>query len=604
VDEELYAHVPNSQALDFLTQNIPLFECPDSMIQQTFYFRWWTFRKHVKMTTDGYYVITEFMNDVSWSGKHNAIVCPVGHHFYEGRWLHNSQYLDDYAVFWYREGGSLRAYSNWLEDGIYAYYKVTQDSALALDLLDDMISNYTAWENDNLESDGLFWSVDDRDGMEVAIGGTGKRPTINSYMYAGALAIAAIAGMAGRPDVVQTYTGKAADIKSLVQQKLWDLNAKFFKVLPRDSGASLVDVREELGYTPWYANLPEPGQGYEEAWAQLMDPDGFYAAYDPTTAEQRHPQFTISYEGHECQWNGPSWPLSTSVTLTGLANVLNNYEQDVIDREDYFKTLKIYTNSHKRYKEEIQDTVPWIDENLNPFTGDWISRTRLSTWNNGTWDDSKGGYERGKDYNHSTYNDLIITGLAGLRPRADNIVEVNPLVPADTWDYFALDNVLYHGKILTILWDRTGERYRLTPGLMVLIDGELTARSDSLERVTVDINASPLVSGCTDPAYVEFDPIATIHVQDSCKTLTGVIDPMPGGNAGDVVINSRELIINGSGWHSVRIWDVGGAQIFSAQGRGTSSYSLELLPKPGVYHLRVETAGKVIDKRMVNFDFR
>ena len=60
---------------------------------------------------------------------------------------------------------------------------------------------------------------------------------------------------------------------------------------------------------------------------------------------------------------------------------------------------------------ENGNIVPWIDENLNPFTGDWISRTRLKTWENGTWSKGKGGVERGKDYNHSTFCDLIISGL-------------------------------------------------------------------------------------------------------------------------------------------------------------------------------------------------
>lgn len=95
----------------------------------------------------------------------------------------------------------------------------------------------------------------------------------------------------------------------------------------------LADVREQHGFTPWYFNLPDKNKGYEAAWSQLMDPQGFHAPYGPTTAEQRHPRFQISYKGHECQWNGPSWPLSTSITLTGLANVLNNYPQNVIGRQ-------------------------------------------------------------------------------------------------------------------------------------------------------------------------------------------------------------------------------------------------------------------------------
>jgi len=270
----------------------------------------------------------------------------------------------------------------------------------------------------------------------------------------------------------------------LLQKNLWDDQDKFFKVMNKNK--KLADVREQHGYTPWYFNLPDEGKEYETAWKQLMDSNGFYAPYGPTTAEQRHPGFKISYKNHECQWNGPSWPLATSFTLTGLANLLNNYEQGVIGKEEYFETLKIYTKSHK-LKKENGEVVPWIDENLNPFTGDWISRTRLKSWKNGTWDDRKGGKERGKDYNHSSYNDLIITGLVGLRPRADNIIVVNPLLPDGTWDYFCLDNVFYHGCNLTILWDKTGSKYNMGQGLSVFVDGEKIANSDELSRITAKL---------------------------------------------------------------------------------------------------------------------
>ena len=114
-DEELYSNISNKDALNFLQQNIPLFECPDIDIERTYYFRWWTYRKHIKHTEDGY-VITEFLPDVPWSGKHNTISCPAGHHYYEGRWLHNTKYLDDYSYFWLRKGGEPRLYSFWIAD--------------------------------------------------------------------------------------------------------------------------------------------------------------------------------------------------------------------------------------------------------------------------------------------------------------------------------------------------------------------------------------------------------------------------------------------------------------------------------------------------------
>ena len=64
------------------------------------------------------------------------------------------------------------------------------------------------------------------------------------------------------------------------------------------------------------------------------------------------------------------------------------------------------------------------------------------------------------------------------------MVEVNPLVPADTWDWFCLDRVPYHGRMLTILWDKTGKRYGKGAGLRVLVDGNEIVHSDTLSRVS------------------------------------------------------------------------------------------------------------------------
>ncbi len=485
-DEELYVNAfPNADAWEFLKANIPLFECPDKDFERTYYFRWWTYRKHVKETPDGY-VITEFLPKVPWSGKYNTISCPAGHHFYEGRWLRNGKYLDDYAVFWFRKGGAPRQYSFWAADAIYARYLVRHEEKRVIDLLDDLVRNYEAWEKARLLPDGLFWQIDDRDGGEMSIGGNGLRATINSFMYGDAVAISRIAELAGKADLAAQYREKAARLKRLVQERLWDPEAQFFKVLPRGEGARFADVRELHGFTPWYFNLPEPGKGYEVAWKQLMEPQGFYAPFGPTTAEQRHPKFAVSYQGHACQWNGPSWPYATAVTLTAMANVLNNYEQNAVGKADYFETLRIYTRSHTLKREDGR-VVPWIDENLDPRTGEWLARKMLLQQEEKRKAEGKepGGIkERGKDYNHSTYCDLVITGLVGLRPRADDTVEVNPLVPDGKWDWFCLDNVLYHGRILTILWDKTGDKYGKGKGLRVLADGREIARSEALGRIT------------------------------------------------------------------------------------------------------------------------
>jgi hypothetical protein len=299
------------------------------------------------------------------------------------------------------------------------------------------------------------------------------RPTINSYMYGNARAIAAIARLAGKPDLARDFDGRAARLRTLVERHLWDKQAAFFKSLLDTS--QLATVREETGYTPWLFDLPRPGRGYELAWKELMDPRGFFAPFGPTTAEQRHPAYGIFDKGDNCQWNGPSWPFSTSITLTALANVLDHYPQQAISVEDYWKTFLIYTRSQSLRRED-GSVVPFIDENLHPQTGEWWARAMQIR--KGTF------YARGDHYNHSTYADLVITGVAGLRPRGDNVVEVHPLIPAGAWDWFCLDNLPYHGHNLTILWDRTGRKFGRGKGLRIFDGGREIARAPDLRRVT------------------------------------------------------------------------------------------------------------------------
>ena len=70
-DDELYTNaIPNSAAEAFLRENAPLFTCPDKDIERTYHFRWWTYRKHIKKSSDGGWVVTEFLPSVPWAGPH------------------------------------------------------------------------------------------------------------------------------------------------------------------------------------------------------------------------------------------------------------------------------------------------------------------------------------------------------------------------------------------------------------------------------------------------------------------------------------------------------------------------------------------------------
>lgn len=519
-EEPMVSSITNAQACEWMVRQIPRLDCPDKDIEETFYFRWWTYRKHLKNTPQGH-VVTEFLPNVPWAGKFNAIACASGHHLYEGCWLTDAKPMLEYARFWYKGGGALHDYSNWIPDALHRLCTVTGDFEPAIDLLPDLVADYLKWEQEHAHASGLFWSSDDRDGGEFSISGPGLRTTLNCYLYANMRAIAAIAEKAGRTDLGDTFTGKSEKLKQLIRERLWDEKAGFYRCVPLKNRLAQVDswsfedmdpafvARELWGYIPWYFNIPEPSEA--RAWRSLFNPDCFHGEYGPTTAERTHPSFGIfrsgkelkqwlakrnemngqevGEQGHECLWNGPSWPFSTSQTLTALANHLSGSNLPagpnhlsgnsfpIVTRDEYLQLLGRYARSHRRVREDGM-TVPWIDENLDPDTGDWISRTRLKTWANGGWDPEKGGYERGKDYNHSTYCDLIVSGLFGVRIMAES-VEIHPLLPESAWQYACLDGVPCRGHLLTVLYDRDGLRYGLGKGFRVLVDGVVKVSADT-----------------------------------------------------------------------------------------------------------------------------
>ena len=107
-----------------------------------------------------------------------------------------------------------------------------------------------------------------------------------------------------------------------------------------------------------------------------------------------------------CWWSGQSWPYATTQTLAAMANLLRDYpQQKQVTKDDYFKLLRVYSLTHRK------DGRPYIAEAANPDTGSWKGH------------DTPG---HSNHYFHSGYTDLVITGLVGLRPRADDTIEVEP----------------------------------------------------------------------------------------------------------------------------------------------------------------------------------
>lgn len=458
--------VPDAEAWDWLKERVPLFTCADADVEEIYWYRWWSLRKQLtRDAKSGQRVFTEFIN------RPQPVSSALGHHLMEGRWLRDSSPFDETLLYWLRghENGPqmhLHKYSQWLQFAVWSRWLVTQDTATTVGLLDDLVADYRKWETEKRRADGLFWQADVWDAMEESLSGgrhvKNVRPTISAYMAGNAAALAELARVAGRPELATEFAAKAATLREAVVTTLWSDEQQFFT--SRTEALELIPVREQIGYIPWYFSLPAPGKGYERAWAQLTDEAGFRAPFGITTAERRDPRFRSHGVG-TCEWDGAVWPFATAQTLTAMGNVLRDYPQDTVTRHDYFDAFVTYARSHRF------DGDAYIGEYLDETTGQWL----------------KGRHPRSSWYNHSTFADLVISGVVGLRPRADNVLEIDPLLPADTWPWFCLDNVRYHQRDVTVLWDRDGTKFNRGAGLRVWVDGREVAHAPSLKKLTVTL---------------------------------------------------------------------------------------------------------------------
>ncbi len=177
-----------------------------------------------------------------------------------------------------------------------------------------------------------------------------------------------------------------------------------------------------------------------------------YFGYQSYPAVQNHDDTNC------CHWNGPSWPYASSQMLKGLANLLQDYApQSYVTKETYYSLLSQFAELQYR------DGIPHVAEAAHPDTGEWVyDAVNFS-----------------EHYNHSSFIDLVLTGLLGIRPQADDTLVFQPLVP-DDWTYFAVQDLPYHGHLLSIVWDSNGTRYGFGSGLKIYEDGVLIAEAPDL----------------------------------------------------------------------------------------------------------------------------
>jgi len=160
-----------------------------------------------------------------------------------------------------------------------------------------------------------------------------------------------------------------------------------------------------------------------------------------------------------------------------------------------------YVRSHTRAAvvngsaaEGKNGTVPWIGENLHPDDGYWLSRYIRFRQNcsAASVPPDPGGGKPGCNldelYNHSSFIDLIIAAIVGLRAAASDVLTLNPL--GVDRQYFALDNLRYRGRDVVIAWDVDGKRYAAKgcTELCVWVYGKIATKASTLGKLGVRLN--------------------------------------------------------------------------------------------------------------------
>lgn len=516
LDERRLAREAFGADAPWYLQNIPFLEIDDPEIQRIYYYRWQVYRSHLREIGQQGTDETEFLTDVPWARHpYTDLNDSSSFHILEGRWLRDTGFVKSLVDHLYTGGGNDRHFSESIAAATFAWTQVTGDPAPAVRHLDTMQHIYNLWDDHFDSRRGLYWIEPLLDATEYTIssidasgagfterpstrpdengfmGGYAYRPSINAYQFANALAIAQLAQLAGRKDVAAEYESRAAHLRTATLQQLWNpALGHFTDVYQRSTkyveAGTFIRGRELVGFVPWMYNLPtaEPGEAdrpdYNSAWRHVLKRDELAGPYGLRTVEPTYARYLHQYRYDaatglpECQWNGPAWPFQTSQALTGMANLLQAPKQSAATVDDYVHLLRQYTRLHL-----LENGTSDIQEDYNPDTGKPIV-----------------GLPRSHHYNHSTYNDLILSGLIGIRPRTDDVLELNPLLPTSgsaeqPIRYFALEDLRYHGRDLAIVYDVDGRRYGRGAGLSVFSSGRRIYGPRPLSHVVLSLSGQP-----------------------------------------------------------------------------------------------------------------
>ncbi|MGA2077740.1 MAG: trehalase family glycosidase [Terriglobia bacterium] len=226
------------------------------------------------------------------------------------------------------------------------------------------------WENARRSPDGFFrWfngvesGVDNNPAVSDSPAGVTEGVDLQCYLYREYLAMGMLADRLGKSDDAARYNAKAADLKSLVQQKMWSDEQGMFLNIDSRTG-QFVPIKTWTNFVPLWAGIATTSQATRMIHDHLLNPQEFWAAYGVRTIAPQEPL----YNPKSGYWRGPVWIISNYLLMHGLMNYGFNQPAEELAR----KTVDLLVKDLK--------ATGGMNENYNPDTGAPAAAGHFVSW--------------------------------------------------------------------------------------------------------------------------------------------------------------------------------------------------------------------------------
>ncbi len=503
--------------------NSPYVDTPEDNIDKTVVYRWWLSRFNM---LDANMPGNTFQYPTSVEGAlgyNNQIVLTSGMFIMDTKWFRNPEY--SYGT-WLSAGDTAKkgksgyyyyhdnpgdpanwnhSYTQYITRAGWDSYKVHGGPATVAEKLADqgaqdvnglLASTTEPDNNDNQNNnknsliDWNWWSMTGNDADAVSFsehsGERMDRADGSANLWANANAAAQAYRSAGDTANADKMQKVADEIKKEVTTELWNPDTKLIqhRFIGSHNG-DFAKYKELNNYYPYSEGLmPTGNKDYNEALRLFADAKEF-PIFPFFTANQADKETLAALNGGKPVGSNNFSIINAQPLLQIYSAGIRNYDaakNGYISNENFKKLLYWVAFAHYQGgNNQYPDQNEFWNEDNNPASDTIAGKNKDGREN--------GGKITYRSWIHHTQlgttNWTMVEDVAGMVPREDNKIELNPIeIPG--WNYFTVNNLSYHGKDVSIVWDKDGSHYGGPAGYSLYVGGKLAFTSDKLAHLVYD----------------------------------------------------------------------------------------------------------------------